>query len=167
MKVSPSFDDKIINNFNPNKSVKNDKYLNSSIYNNSIDSIHNNSKIKNSSFYDINNNNHEYSEKTFNKYYTNYKKDNINYNVEKCIIKDINRTSIKSPKNKNSEIETSQILYECMNNVKKKLKIIENEKNCKREENENLVLNKKNGTECKTMKHYKIRKKLCLNSYYN
>jgi len=58
----------------------------------------------------------------------------------------------------NKDIDTSQILYECMNNVRKRLLANENEKNNKQLNQNNINMN-----EYKTLKHYKIKKQLCMN----
>ena len=58
----------------------------------------------------------------------------------------------------NKDIDTSHILYECMNNVRKRLLANENEKNNRQFNQNNINMN-----EYKTLKHYKIKKQLCMN----
>lgn len=115
-----------------NNKVTHDNNLRSSAGNYSIDSNSNqDSKQKNSfSFNETENN--ENGEISFN-------------------IKTNNRSKIYE-----KELETSQILQECMNNVKRRLMAIENKKSNKKGEENNLT--NKSIDEYKVMKHQKIKK---------
>ena len=71
-------------------------------------------------------------------------------------VKNINFNNKRNNENNEKDIETSHILYKCMNNVKKRLMAIENEKHTKKEVKINMI--NKNSYEYKTMKHHKIKR---------
>ena len=140
----------IIKNIKINISLSNKKYKNNSKRNNNIFS---HDKNINSIIFNYSNDSMIYQDSRLKNSFSYHETEN-NEKVEKSLNNKINKR----------EIETSYILNECMNNVKKRL-AIENEKNNKIEEQKNLT--DRNIYEYKNMKNHKIKKQLCISLYKN
>ena len=101
----------------------------------------------------------------------NYSDDRMNNNNNNSFLYNVNKTEYRTineskyRKNYKRKIDTSQILNECMNNVIKRLIANDNEKTNKT--NERLQIKKlfTSANDHKTLKHYKIKKQLCLDLF--
>ena len=140
----------IIKNIKINISLSNKKYKNNTKRNNTIFSQ---DKNINSIIFNYSNDSMIYQDSKLKNSFSYHETEN-NEKVEKSLNNKINKR----------EIETSYILNECMNNVKKRL-AIENEKNNKIEEQKNLT--DRNIYQYKNMKNHKIKKQLCISLYKN
>ena len=139
----------IIKNIKINSSISNKKYKNKNKRNN----IFTHDKNINSLIFNYSNDSMNNQESQIKNSFSYHGTEN-NEKVEKNFINKLNK----------KDIETSHILNECMNNVKKRL-AVENEKNNKKEEQKNLT--DRNIYEYKNMKNHKIKKQLCINLYKN
>jgi hypothetical protein len=76
-----------------------------------------------------------------------------------------NNISQRNNQNRFKRINTSQILHECMNNVKKRLISNDSEKNNKKEERLQLSKLFTSANDYRTLKHHKIKKQLCMDLF--